>query len=74
MTRDEESHDGLAGTTWVRSLLLPLVVLVVAVAVVSGLVLGGVVRGERTYEDRSGTSTTQPTVLIEPRIRRGWCV
>ena len=54
--------------------MLPLVVLVVAVAVVSGLVLGGVVRGERTYDDGSGTSTTQPTVLIEPRIRRGWCV
>jgi hypothetical protein len=74
VTRDEESHDGSVRAEWVRSLLLPLVVLVVAVAVVSGLVLGGVVRGERTYEDRSGTSTTQPTVLIEPRIRRGWCV
>jgi len=45
---------------------LPVVILIVVVAVVSALVLGGVIQGS---EERSGpepASTTQPTVLIVP--------
>lgn len=47
-------------------LVLPVIMLIVVVAVVSGLVLGGVIRGGEIREGPSGTSTTQPTVLIAP--------
>jgi hypothetical protein len=48
-----------------RSVLLPLLAFVVAVAIVGGLVFGGAVQGHRVYSP-AGSSTTQPTVLIEP--------
>ncbi|OFW56515.1 MAG: hypothetical protein A2133_03270 [Actinobacteria bacterium RBG_16_64_13] len=47
-------------------LTLPLVVLVIVVAVVSGLVFGGVVQGHETREGPAQSSTTQPTVQIAP--------
>lgn len=73
MDRDEDLPGERVTAERVRALVLPLVVLIVAVAIVSGLVFGGVVRGERAYDDTPGAPTTQPTVLIEPRVRRGWC-
>ena len=39
---------------------------VVVVAIVSGLVFGGVVQGSKTYAGPGDAPTTQPTVLIEP--------
>jgi hypothetical protein len=49
-----------------RSVLVPVLVFVVAVAVVSGLVFGGAVRSHKTYEAPASAPTTQPTVIIEP--------
>jgi hypothetical protein len=47
-------------------MLLPALVFVVAVAIVSGLVFGGVIRGGKTYAGPGEAPTTQPTVLIAP--------
>jgi hypothetical protein len=66
MDRSDTSFEERRAALWLRALLLPALVFVVAVAVVSGLVFGGVIRGERTYGTPSGAPTTQPTVLIEP--------
>jgi hypothetical protein len=48
------------------SLVLPVVMLIIVVAVVSGLVLGGIIQGSEIREGPSAPSTTQPTVLIAP--------
>jgi hypothetical protein len=64
--RDDPFIDDRGTATWFRSVLLPLVALIVAVAIVCGLVFGGVLRGERTYDGTVGEPTTAPTVLIEP--------
>jgi hypothetical protein len=45
---------------------LPISVLIIAIAVVSGLVFGGVLQGHEERVGPSGSSTTQPTILIEP--------
>jgi hypothetical protein len=50
----------------VISVFLPVGILVVAVAVVSGLVFGGVLQGHGERVGPPGSSTTQPTILIEP--------
>jgi hypothetical protein len=50
----------------VPSVTLPVAVLLVVIAIVSGLVFSGVVQG---HEERVGPAqppTTQPTILIEP--------
>jgi hypothetical protein len=41
-------------------------VFVVALAIIGGLVLGGVVRGHKAYPDAEAGPTTEPTVLIQP--------
>jgi hypothetical protein len=46
--------------------MLPLAVLVVFVAVVSGLVLGGVVRGHESRVGPDHAPTTRSTVEIAP--------
>ncbi len=71
MDRDDASFEGRGAAPWLRSLLLPVLVWVVAVAVVSGLVFGGVVSGGKTYAAPGDEPTTQPTVLIEPRAASG---
>jgi hypothetical protein len=52
--------------SWVRTLVLPLAVLVVFVAVASGLVLGGVVQGHESRVGPDHAPTTRPTVEIAP--------
>ena len=52
--------------SWVRTLVLPLAVLVVFVAVVSGLVLGGVVQGHESRVGPDHAPTTRSTVEIAP--------
>jgi len=47
-------------------LILPLIVLIAVVAIVSGLVLGGVVQGSEVRDQPHAVPTTQPTVLIAP--------
>ncbi|MCE5253347.1 MAG: hypothetical protein LLG45_03920 [Actinomycetia bacterium] len=47
-------------------LTLPLVVLLIVVAVVSGLVFSGVIQGDESRVGPERTPTTQSTVLIVP--------
>ena len=67
MARGDAFFEERGAAPWLRSLLLPALVWVVAVAVVCGLVFGGVVGGGKTYAGPGDEPTTQPTVLIEPR-------
>ena len=63
---DDDSFDTAdtpAGRAW-RRIALPLVTLIVVVAAISGLVLGGVV-GSGSRQDRpAAPTTTVPTVQI----------
>ncbi len=45
---------------------LPVIVLLIVVAAVSGLVFGGVIQGDATRVGPEQVPTTQPTVLITP--------
>jgi hypothetical protein len=64
---DEWDDQGDQSTlSWVRTLMLPLAVLVVFVAIVSGLVLGGVVQGHESRVGPDHAPTTRPTVEIAP--------
>jgi hypothetical protein len=47
-------------------LVLPVIVLILVVAVVSGLVFGGVIEGHEVRAPGEGSSTTVPTVQIVP--------
>ena len=47
-------------------LALPLVLLLVVIAIISGLVFGGVIQGHQERNGPGGSSTTQPTVIIQP--------
>lgn len=67
MDRGDASFEKRLAAPWPRSLLLPVLVWIAAVAIVSGLVFGGVVGGGKTYAGPGVEPTTQPTVLIEPR-------
>ncbi len=49
-----------------RTFLFPVMVLVVIVAIMSALVLAGVVQGEVVRPAPAVSSTTYVTVLIEP--------
>jgi hypothetical protein len=64
--RGDSTYEDLGAVFWLRTVLLPVMVLVVAVAIVSGLVFGGAVQGHRTYAGPAHVPTTQPTVLIQP--------
>jgi hypothetical protein len=64
--RGDSTYEDLGAAPWLRAVLLPLLVFVVAVAVVAGLVLGGAVQGHRTYAGPGQAPTTQPTILIQP--------
>ena len=66
MPRTDATYDGLDGGAWLRTLVLPLLLFVTAVAVVCALVLSGAVQGHKTYGPPAKAPTTQPTVLIEP--------
>ena len=47
-------------------LVLPVIVLIVVVAVVSGLVFGGVIKGNEARDADDSSTTTQSTVQIVP--------
>jgi hypothetical protein len=63
---DQGEQDERKATSRVRTLVLPLAVLVVVVAILSGLVLGGVVQGHEPRVSPEHAPTTQPTVEIAP--------
>jgi hypothetical protein len=60
------SADGSQPVSAAAGIFLPVAVLVVAIAVVSGLVFGGVLQGRDQRVGPHGPSTTQSTILIEP--------
>ena len=66
MGRGDQPGEGSRPFSVVLSVALPISVLIIAIAVVSGLVFGGVLQGHEERVGPSGSSTTQPTILIEP--------
>ena len=66
MPRSDSTYEDSGAAPWLRAVLLPALVFVVAVAIVSGLVFGGAVQGHKTYAGPAQAPTTQPTVLIQP--------
>jgi hypothetical protein len=62
----DPSREGFCLRGRVFGLALPLVVLLIVIAVVSGLVFGGVIQGHESREGAGQAPTTQATVLIVP--------
>jgi hypothetical protein len=50
----------------VTGVILPIMLLLVVVALVSGLVAGGVLQGDAERAGVDSSTTTVPTILIEP--------
>lgn len=48
------------------SVVLPVAVLLIVIAVVAGLVFGGVIQGHEERQGPEAPSTTQSTIVIEP--------
>jgi hypothetical protein len=63
--RIDATYEGL-GAPWLRAVVLPALLFVIAVGIVCALVLSGAVQGKKTYEAPRGAPTTNSTVLIEP--------
>jgi glycine/serine hydroxymethyltransferase len=65
VARGESTYQTYKTAEPLYKIAIPLAVLVVVVAIVSGLVLGGVIQG---HQERLGpvTPTTQSTLLIGP--------
>jgi len=55
-----------AGSTWIRTYLVPLAALVIVVAVVSALVVTGVVKTDQPRVGPADAPTTLPTVEVVP--------
>ena len=51
---------------WVRTYVAPIGTLIVAVALVGGLVLGGIVQGQAERTGPVEAPTPLPTIIIEP--------
>jgi hypothetical protein len=64
--RADLTEELLGAAPWLRGVLLPAIVFVVAVAIIAALVASGAVHGHRTYAAPAGAPSTQPTVIIEP--------
>jgi hypothetical protein len=62
---DATYEEGLSAP-WLRAVVLPALLFVVAVAIVCALVLSGAVQGKKTYDAPKTAPTTSETVLIEP--------
>ncbi|HLA80342.1 MAG TPA: hypothetical protein VJP78_01745 [Thermoleophilia bacterium] len=60
----EEEREPLGSRLW--AFALPVAILVVVVAVICGLVLGGVVQGDHTRSGPENVPSTLPTVEIQP--------
>jgi hypothetical protein len=52
--------------SWVRTYAAPIGTLIVAVALVGGLVLGGILEGDAERTGPAEAPTTVPTIIIEP--------
>lgn len=50
----------------VTGVILPVMLLLVVIALVSGLVAGGVLQGDAERQGADSSTTTVPTIVIEP--------
>jgi hypothetical protein len=66
VSNEELRSERAEGSTWVRTYLLPLAALVVVVAIVSVLVLTGVVESDQPRVGPGEAPTTLPTVEVVP--------
>ncbi len=66
MPREDFTYEGLTLAPWLRVVVMPLLLFVVAAGLICGLVLSGAVQGHRTYAGPPDSNSTQPSVLIEP--------
>lgn len=66
MARADSTFEALTEAPWLRVVVLPLLLFVVALAIVCALVLSGAVQGDRTLSVPAEPPKTQPTVLIQP--------
>jgi hypothetical protein len=62
----EPTYELFSQRTRPLRLILPVVLLLVVIAIVSGLVFGGVIQGHESRTGPTGVPTTQPTVIISP--------
>jgi hypothetical protein len=67
MDRGEPTYETYETAEPFYKIAIPLAVLVVVVAIVSGLVLGGVIQGHQERLRPATPTTTQSTLLIGPR-------
>jgi len=63
---DDLYDEGEQVPAWWRRFLLPVAVLIVSVGIMSALVLGGILRAENSREAPGASSTTVPTIEINP--------
>ena len=66
MDEDEYTYEAPKALHSVLSVTIPLAVLLVVIAIVSGLVFGGVIQGDEERVGPAEPPTTQSTILIEP--------
>jgi hypothetical protein len=64
--RVDRTYEDVSAATWLRGVLVPVLVFVIAVAIVCALVASGAVQGHKTYPKAPRSTTTQQTVLIQP--------
>ena len=62
----EPTYEEFGHRRRVLGFVLPVVALLVVIAIVSGLVFGGVIQGHQSRTGPSEPATTQPTVIISP--------
>ncbi|NLE11004.1 MAG: hypothetical protein GX630_05815 [Actinobacteria bacterium] len=62
----ETSYEVLGQRTPSFGIVVPVIVLLVVIAVVAGLVWGGVIHGDEARTGPEQAPTTEPTVLIVP--------
>lgn len=66
MDEEQYSYQVFKPLSSFPSVALPVAVLLVVIAIVSGLVFSGAVQGHAERIGPAGPPTTQPTILIEP--------
>jgi hypothetical protein len=64
----EHGHksDGRRAPSAVASVVLPVALLLIVIAILAGLVLGGVVQGHAPRRGPGPSATTESTIVIEP--------
>jgi hypothetical protein len=66
LSERSQQEEGGKGLSVVGSVVLPVAILLIVIAVVAGLVFGGVVQGHAERVGPGPSSTTVSTIVIEP--------